>query len=1041
MKITYRLLFPKAVIWLLLSWAAAMLLACGGNYSPQASFVIKGNGSNAPATLMFDASSSTDSDGTIVSYVWDFGDGNGANGELTEHEYQIAGDYLVKLTVTDNRGGQHTFVLPVHLEFVPKAPTAALTVSVLRGVAPLVVEFGSDNSFDPDGEIVEYVWHFENGERRTGSFIDYTFQQPGTFHVELEVFDSDGLSDIDTVDITVIPPDSRFSVQGQIGSLAYTDVDGDVNDPNGAYFDNNAATLDDIQPLSNPVLLNGFVSEYPSSRSGDAFAFEADLQDFYSVDLRAGDYISLRVINFENADIDLLLLDANTLDVIVSSTTQNEFESVQIPAPGKYFIMVNAMKGASKYLLKVGESSMLSGILGDGTLVNTAMIKGQSANFAPDQLMIKTKRGATSASTPKKAQLEQSHSSHNRVALARINSLNPQTRMVLQLQANETAFDSLLEGMNPNAAAKIRTLKTIKRLSNAADVELAEPNYAVEPFLIPSDPAYILQWHYPAINLPQAWDITTGSNDIVVAVVDSGVYFAHPDLAGRLTQGYDFISDVEAANDGDGIDPDANDPGDSISIGGSSWHGTHVSGTIAALMDNDEGGVGVAPGVRVMPLRAIGRGGGLTYDVLQAVRYAAGLENDSGLLPQKPADIINLSLGGSGFSRIAQSLYTEVRNKGIVVVAASGNDSSGEAMYPASYDGVISVAGTDFLGQRAPYSNYGPYVDIAAPGGRMSADRNNDGYADGILSAAVKIGDAGQEPGYVFYQGTSMAAPHVSGVIALMKSVYPELSPDELDSLIVSGTITSERGVLGRDNEFGYGIIDAFLAVSAAQALASGGETAAIVSASNILAFDSFTDRAVINLKAVGNGTIRISGYAPSEPWISIAALDIDERALGLYEIFVRRENLEDGNYHGFVEFVADTGQVVKIQVNLRVGELVDTGDAGFLYVFLVKASSYTVVDVLDVGSIDGQYNYRFDNVPVGDYYIAAGSDIDNDGLVCVIGESCGFFPSISKAGKIEMTQDKSNVNFPVGLFNAIAPDLTSSGTQRVELRSLRRSP
>ena len=194
-----------------------------------------------------------------------------------------------------------------------------------------------------------------------------------------------------------------------------------------------------------------------------------------------------------------------------------------------------------------------------------------------------------------------------------------------------------------------------------SDVASAELNTILQPARVPSDPLYTLQWHYPMIRLPQAWDSTIGSPSVVIAVVDTGVVLTHPDLQGQLVAGYDFISSASRARDGDGIDPDPSDPGDlALGTGASSFHGTHVAGTIGAASDRPTGEIGVAGvawGARVMPIRVLGLQGGTNYDVLQGVRYAAGLPNDSGTVPAQPADVINLSLSGGGFSQVAQDLF------------------------------------------------------------------------------------------------------------------------------------------------------------------------------------------------------------------------------------------------------------------------------------------------------------------------------------------------------------------------------------------------
>lgn len=896
-------------------------------------------------------------------------------------------------------------------------PVAVIAVSAERGEAPFTVEFSGGKSYDDDGSIAAFQWTFPGSDTANDAVVRRTFNQPGNYSVTLRVTDDEGLTAEKSITVTALAANSRFRIGGVITAMPYTDVDGDVNDPFADYFDNDGHTSANYQPISSPVLLNGFATATQTGQVSDTFSFEADIHDIYSVELKQGDFVSMQVVDFAQGDLDLSLIDRSTYDVVGVSEGRGEFESIAVPQDGRYLIMVNAASGRSRYLLKVGKTSLVSG----------PEAAGQSVDFEPDQAIFKRNSNfVRSQSLLEQAQLRSTHRGDKRAALAFLNSMNPQTQAVLQLSANDSGFEKQLMQKNPAAAAKLRTLKAIKRLRQQPDIEYAEPNYRVRSMLTPTDPAYVYQWHYGAINLPQAWNITTGNSDVIVAVVDSGVFMNHPDLQGQLVPGYDFISSLNTSNDGDGIDPDPSDPGDSVQVGSSSWHGTHVAGTVAAALNNNEGGVGVAPGVRVMPLRAMGRGGGLSYDVLQAVRYAAGMENDSGTLPAQPADIINLSLGGGGYSQMAQDLYRTVRNRGIFVIAAAGNENSTEPMYPASYTGVVSVAASDFRGERAPYSNRGPFVDVTAPGGNMSADRNNDGYADGILSAGVLESASGLDKSYVFYQGTSMASPHVAGIVALMKSVHPGLTPDDFDSLLASGTITDDKGETGRDDSYGYGLIDAYRAVEAARTLAAGGTTAALVTNTSILVFEDGVAEQMLRVEVIGNGLVNVTGAQTSEPWLQVTPRQVNASGIGTYSVTVNRSGLQDGLYSGSVEFATDIGTVVKVQVNMRVGEFVPVGNAGYLYVLLIDANLGAVVMVAQGAAMEGQYSYHFDDVPLGDYYIAAGSDVNNDGYVCELGESCGFYPSLGEEAVIRVDNNRNDLNFPAG----ISPVISTSGTE-----------
>ncbi len=253
------------------------------------------------------------------------------------------------------------------------------------------------------------------------------------------------------------------------------------------------------------------------------------------------------------------------------------------------------------------------------------------------------------------------------------------------------------------------------------------------------------------------------------------------------------------------------------SSGGSSFHGTHVAGTIAAHTNNALGVAGVGwDSARIMPLRAIGVGGGVSWDIIQAVRYAAGLPNDSGTVPERPADIINLSLGGDVYSEVEEAIFQEVIAKGVIVVAAAGNAANSEPSYPAAYNGVISVSAVDYLSSPTYYSNFGPQIDVAAPGGDNSVDLNGDGYPDGVWSTMGNDASGQIEMVYRPLQGTSMAAPHVAGVAALMKGLWPAMDPNAFNALLVGGAITDDLGQPGRDDRYGHGLINAQKALLAA---------------------------------------------------------------------------------------------------------------------------------------------------------------------------------------------------------------------------------
>jgi serine protease len=349
-------------------------------------------------------------------------------------------------------------------------------------------------------------------------------------------------------------------------------------------------------------------------------------------------------------------------------------------------------------------------------------------------------------------------------------------------------------------------------------VEYAEPDRVMTKMMTPNDPMYASQWHYSeataGLRLPAAWDKSSGAG-VNVAVIDTG-YRSHADLAGQILPGYDFITSSTIANDGSGRDGDASDPGDATVAGecgsgapaqdeASSWHGTHVAGTIAALTNNGVGVAGVAWGAKVVPARVLGKCGGYTSDIADAIIWSSGGTVSGVPANANKARVLNLSLGGSGAcDTTTQNAINSARSRGAVVVVAAGNSNVNAAnSSPANCAGVIAVAAVGRSGGKASYSNYGAVVDVAAPGGDAGA---------GILSTLNAGTRAPGADNYAWYMGTSMATPHVAGVVALMLSKNPNLTPDDVEAKLKS----TARAFPAACSGCGAGIVDAAAAVNAA---------------------------------------------------------------------------------------------------------------------------------------------------------------------------------------------------------------------------------
>lgn len=335
----------------------------------------------------------------------------------------------------------------------------------------------------------------------------------------------------------------------------------------------------------------------------------------------------------------------------------------------------------------------------------------------------------------------------------------------------------------------------MQKLQASGDVEYVEPNARMTAMLTPNDPSYSQQWDFTADNgmrIPGAWDRSTGRG-VTVAVIDTGIT-SHPDLAGNILPGYDFISNAADARDGNGRDSNPQDEGDwygayecdpqDSRAANSSWHGTHVAGTIAAVTNNGVGVAGVAPDAKVVPVRVLGKCGGTTVDIAEAIIWASGGTVSGVPANPNPAQVINMSLGGSGAcSTTYQNAINSAVGRGTTVVVAAGNSAANAAnSQPGNCNNVVSIAASNASGTLSYYSNYGNAVDLTAPGG----DTRTTG--GGILSTLNSGTTTPGSASYAWYQGTSMATPHVAGLVALMKGLKPNLTPAQVESLLKQGT-------------------------------------------------------------------------------------------------------------------------------------------------------------------------------------------------------------------------------------------------------------
>lgn len=393
--------------------------------------------------------------------------------------------------------------------------------------------------------------------------------------------------------------------------------------------------------------------------------------------------------------------------------------------------------------------------------------------FVPDELLVKFRPGVPPA---------QAAALHAQLGTQEVQRLERIGVSVLKINSGESV-EAVIAKYRSQPSVQYAELNYYRYLAAAPAGPL--------PAATPNDPLYSSQWHYVNIGLPSAWNVVTGSSLVVVAVIDSGILFSHPDLTGVTVLGHDFYANPQ---DSDPTDAGCPTPSDLS-------HGSHVAGTIAARTNNSTGVAGVnwgGPGkTKIMPLRVFGNYGGVctatSSDIIDAIAWAMS----------HSARVINMSFGGGGFSQSEQNAVTDAFNTGVILFAAAGNESSNcSAFYPAAYNNVVGIAATNRANGQAWYSNFGSCVDLAAPGGDTTVS-----VANGVLSTT---GTVASPTLYRFFQGTSMATPHAAGLAALLISKGVTGPANIFDAMRTTAT---DLGAGGYDPIFGWGLINAANAV------------------------------------------------------------------------------------------------------------------------------------------------------------------------------------------------------------------------------------
>jgi serine protease len=535
------------------------------------------------------------------------------------------------------------------------------------------------------------------------------------------------------------------------------------------------------------------------------------------------------------------------------------------------------------------------------------------------------------------------------------------------------------------------------------DVLAAEPDWFVRTQGVPDDEEYPRQWNLRLVGAPGAWDVSRGSPSVVIGVVDTGS-IPHPDLDGQWDPGYDFVSDPGVAGDGGGRDLDPTDPGDFGRLGGiSTWHGTHVAAIAAAAGDDAYGVTGVAPGCRLMMLRALGRGGGLVSDVSDAILFAAGLYAPPGRdALAEPLPVLNLSFGMDADTFELQDACQRASEAGVLLVAATGNSGTGNVLAPARYPFVLAVGAVNGRAEPTGYTNYGPEVDLVAPGGRGNADAAHDGWPDGILSCLADDTLPDRPASHGYLSGTSQAAPHVAGAAALLLSIDPTLGVADLTSLLTGSAVDGGAG--GRDDVYGFGVLQLHEAVR--DLLLRQGtpreDAPRLLLARGGVKLEGLATEETVAVMNVGGQFLDLASTPcltdDGVPWLS-ASMQSAPPGSGtrIREITVHVNYAvlpsAPARYAGTVFLHTEDGETSTLRVVTYVQQRPRAGVT--LSVAAIEEAS-GIARALATATADHAYRYVMLTLRPGVYVVRGGEDANGDGFFCQAGDACGWYGGTS---------------------------------------------
>jgi hypothetical protein len=822
---------------------------------------------------------------------------------------------------------------------------------------------------------------------------------------------------------------TAFAPEGLVGGIAALGYDGAL-----VHVVDGAGTLRSYEPdgrlvATRPLVAAGtrVVSLVAHCDLGfDGYHVEVPAGVRTSVDVRVagGDGARLFFLALPRGDLELATAGAPDFQFELTGGTRHaEIDNSARTAPAEYDLVVGARAGAGRYAIALGDGRI--GPLSDktaparddaarqlGEYLETGMLAKLPVarlveiyrdpllpDFDPGRIVVGTKEASASAAAlavPAVAGF----------ALAR-DARHPGGYEVWSHRPDATWNGprvATLHGSRLRASVlreeSRATLSLLARLAGTPGMAWREPVYfahtcsGIASLVTPNDTDFQGQkWAFDEMHVREAWNITTGDASTVMAIVDTGIRTDNSDLMGNYTlgDGFDFVSTTFGqgqSGDGDGIDPD---PFDNGNFAVDAHHGSHCAGTIGTQGNNSKQTCGINWDCTLLPVRALGIDGiGTTTDIAQGILFAAKLANVSGTLPATAAAVINLSLGTSSNSNVIHNALKAAINQGCIVCCAAGNDGNGAAvLFPAAFPESIAIAACDIDQNIAGYSNTGPQIDLTAPGGGNTGnDSNLDGYEDDIWSTIGGDMDT-------HLAGTSMACSEASGVCGLIKTLDPTLFQGSMKSLLES--TATDLDTAGFDDFSGFGLINAFAAMpllgigaDEVDLGATGNHT--LVQAKNVgangshLSITNLTQSPVAGKGSLGWLTTSVAGDGKT------IVLDADRTALANGDHQIKVDVTTNGGSGSFL-------------VDLTQTAVATPTDVGTVTIQIFASDGTTMgamVASTKATAADG-YAYTLPPVPPGKYFLLAGVDSDDDGVLHEAGELFGAYPRGSASKTLEL--------------------------------------